>query len=55
MDREKIIPKYEKGELSKEENLVLTVIRDIEFGSLTVKVQNGKIVYIEERENKYKL
>ena len=40
----------EKKELHNNKEILLEAVKDIQFGSVTVHIQDGKIVYIEKTE-----
>ena len=40
----------DKKELHDNKEILLDVVKDIQFGSVTVHIQDGKIVYIEKTE-----
>lgn len=44
------VKKMEKKELHDNKEILLDVVKDIQFGSVTVHIQDGKIVYIEKTE-----
>lgn len=39
-----------KKELHNNKEILLEAVKDIQFGSVTVHIQDGKIVYIEKTE-----
>jgi hypothetical protein len=39
-----------KDQLHENRDLLLNAVKDIEYGSVTVHIQDGKIVYIEKTE-----
>lgn len=46
----KRVKRMEKKELHDNKEILLDVVKDIQFGSVTVHIQDGKIVYIEKTE-----
>jgi hypothetical protein len=40
----------EKKELCDNREILLDAVKDIQYGSVTVHIQDGKIVYIEKTE-----
>ena len=40
----------EKKELHDNKDILLAVVKDIQYGSVTVHIQDGKVVYIEKTE-----
>lgn len=40
----------EKREVRDNKELLLDAVRDIQYGSVTVHIQDGRIVYIEKTE-----
>ncbi len=40
----------EKKELHNNKEILLDAIKDIQYGSVTVHIQDGRIVYIEKTE-----
>ena len=40
----------EKKEIHDNKEILLEAVKDIQFGSVTVHIQDGKIVYIEKTE-----
>ena len=40
----------EKKELHANKDVLIDAVRDIRYGSVTVHIQDGKIVYIEKTE-----
>ena len=42
--------KVEKKELYDNKDILLDIVKDIRYGSVTVHIQDGKIVYVEKTE-----
>lgn len=42
--------KVEKKELCDNKDILLDIVKDIRYGSVTVHIQDGKIVYVEKTE-----
>ena len=42
--------KVEKKEICDNKDILLDIVKDIRYGSVTVHIQDGKIVYVEKTE-----